>query len=96
MKVNTSLFKTILVWLLAMLMAAAHPLESKESVKEIEDTEEVRLYFQVGKHVQQKPKTSPGLVLIPRRSLGPFSIPKEVVLERLAKYLLYCNLIYYQ
>lgn len=89
-------YKVFTLWFLAIMMLAVHPAQSKESVKEVEDTEEVRLYFQVGKHVKQKPKTFPSNN---RNPLFVANIPFEKgtpTKSPLRRYILYCNLIYYQ
>lgn len=95
MKIKAVRFKVILLWFFAILVMAAHPVETQESFKEIEETEEVKLYWQDGKHVKQKPKAKVEKTnkrqQVELYLKGSYSSDTTV----LPKYILYCNLIYY-
>jgi len=85
----------IFLWFFAILMVAVHPGESKETSKEVEETEEVRLYFQDGRHVKQKPKSSADRSSYPQHfSISEYSFD-AILPQKSTKYILHCSLIFY-
>lgn len=89
--------KVFLLWFFAIMLLAAQPVEASESYKEVEEVEEVKLFCEGRDRVRKKPKSSPRKKKNGASNVHASYIPSEDPSFRdLRKYILYCNLIFYE
>jgi len=97
MKVIRSNIKYILLCPLVIAFFIATPVEASDSLTESkEEVEETKLYFKVTQAVKQKPKRNaePPFFLHSEELNG--IIPLSWGYNQRPKYILYCNLIFYE
>ena len=97
MQVIRSNIKYLLICPLVIAFFIAAPVEASDSVKETkEEVEETKLYYKVNQTVKQKPKhRAEGSGQIHKIESNPL-LPLDRVNHQPPKYILYCNLIFYE
>lgn len=95
MKILKTRLKTIPLWLMAIMFMAAQPVESHESLKEVEKIEEVKLYYENERLGKRTPKLRSTNSNWPQNNPSYQQIAQVVILEQPPKYILYGNLTFY-
>ena len=88
--------KRIFIGLFVIGFMAIHPAEGHESVREVEETGEVKLYIENKQYRKQKPKPQLKRATRFQKKRIILLASHTLVFEKYPKYILYCNLIYYE
>ena len=96
MKFRLVKLKVISLWLFAVVLMAVQPVAAQESIREIEETEEVKLYTESKQQSRKKPrsKLKSNSKSYNKQSVT-LSVSQVVPFEKQPKYIMYCNLILY-
>lgn len=97
MKVIRSNIKYILICPLVIAFFIAAPVEASDPVKENkEEVQETKLFYKTPQSVKQKPKHNAEVPKLVRNVSANFSTSSNAVYTQRPKYILYCNLIFYE
>ncbi len=97
MKIIRSHIKHLLICPLLLAFFISAPVEASDSVQENkEEVHETKLFFKGNQSVKQKPKHTAELPQPVREISSVNATSSEQVKEQRPRYILYCNLIYYE
>jgi len=88
--------KYILLWPLALLIGLTTPVQAVESVQEVEVSEEIKLYAHLKSNQTQKPFHKASFQFKPHISSEYVSIENDPFVLTHKKYILHCNLTFYE
>ena len=87
--------KHFIFWPIAVLLAIATPVQAAEVIPEVEVAEEIKLYVQVKANQNQKPLENKDSTLVTNRTESHFSLQSDSPSITSKKYLIHCNLTFY-
>lgn len=96
MSIPTLHKKNILLWPLALLLCISSPVQAVESIQEVEVSEEIKLYAHLKTNQSQKPLDKTFHDLKPVRAVYYIKGEDDPFLLTKKKYLLHCNLTFYE
>ncbi|MEM6641951.1 MAG: hypothetical protein AAF616_03140 [Bacteroidota bacterium] len=97
MKSELRYYKYFLIFALVIAIFAAVPVQAAETAKEnTEEVEETKLFCKENQSVKQKPKHNADRNGLTKRLLIAKIDDQYLVRSQLPKYILYCNLIFYE
>lgn len=88
--------KYFLLWPLVLVVGFTTPVQAMESMQEVEVSEEIKLYAHLKTNQNQKPLDKELLQFKPCYSLGYTKSENDRFLLTSKKYLLHCNLTFYE
>lgn len=96
MGISTPHRKYFLLWPLALLLCISSPVQAVESVQEVEVSEDIKLYAHLKTNQTQKPLDGPTHYFRPVLLSTYISSEDEPFLRTHKRYLLHCNLTFYE